>query len=117
MSIQQLVPLILLFPLIGGIINGIAGKKLPKVLVGSLATIASTLSFVTALVVFFQLNEPVKIHLFRMIDLADLRLSASLLADNLSLWMVLIITGIGSLIHLFSMGYMKHDAGYSKFFT
>jgi NADH-quinone oxidoreductase subunit L len=117
MSVQQLVPLILLFPLIGGIINGIFGKKLPKALVGSLATLASTLSFATALMVFFQLNEPVKIHLFRMIDLEDLRLSASLLADNLSLWMVLIITGIGSLIHLFSMGYMKHDAGYSKFFT
>lgn len=117
MSIQQLVPLILLFPLLGGIINGIIGKNLPKTVSGSIATLASFLAFGTAILAFFKLEEPVTIHLFSVISLDDLSLHARFLADNLSLWMVLIITGIGSLIHLFSMGYMKHDEGYYKFFT
>lgn len=117
MSVAQLVPLILLFPLIGGMINGIFGKKLPKVLVGSIATLMTALSFFIALNVFFQLDAAVQIKLFTMISLENLHLDASLLADNLSIWMTLIITGVGALIHLFSMGYMKHDAGYYKFFT
>lgn len=117
MSVSQLLPLILLFPLIGGFINGTIGKKLPKAVAGSLATIMTALSFIVALNVFFQLNEAVEVKLFTIISLQDLQLDARLLADNLSLWMTLIITGIGSLIHLFSMGYMKHDEGYYKFFT
>lgn len=120
MTVQQLLPLILLFPLLGGLINGTIGKNLPKTVVGSIATLAALLSFATGLMVFLQvghLEKGVEVNLFTMISTESLQLNARLLADNLSLWMVLIITGIGSLIHLFSMGYMKHDEGYWKFFT
>jgi NADH-quinone oxidoreductase subunit L len=117
MSIQQLIPLIIALPLIGGFINGVLGKKLPKVLVGSIATLAVLTSFFLAVTVFFQLDEAVKINLFTVLKLEDFTLNARLLVDNLSIWMVLIITGVGSLIHLFSMGYMSHDEGYYKFFT
>ncbi len=117
MSIQQLIPLIIALPLIGGFINGVLGKKLPKVLVGSIATLAVLTSFFLAVTVFFQLDEAVKINLFTILKLEDFTLNARLLVDNLSIWMVLIITGVGSLIHLFSMGYMSHDEGYYKFFT
>jgi NADH-quinone oxidoreductase subunit L len=117
MSIEQLIPIIIALPLIAGAINGIYGKNLPKILVGSLATIAVFTSFFLALMVFFQLHEPVKINLFTMLKLENFALNARLLVDNLSIWMVLIITGIGALIHLFSMGYMSHDEGYYKFFT
>lgn len=117
MSISQLLPLILLLPLIGGAINGIFGKHLPKVLVGTIATLATSLSFVFALMIFFQIDEAVKVNLFTIISLESFQLNASLLADNLSIWMTLIVTGVGALIHLFSMGYMKTDEGYYKFFT
>ena len=117
MTIQQLIPLIIALPLIGGFINGVLGKKLPKVLVGSIATLAVFTSFFLAVTVFFQLDEAVKINLFTILKLEDFTLNARLLVDNLSIWMVLIITGVGSLIHLFSMGYMSHDEGYYKFFT
>lgn len=117
MSIQQLLPLLLLFPLIGAIINGTIGKNLPKLVVGSIATAMTAISFFIALTIFGQLNEPVKSVLFTMINIDSLQLDAALYADNLSLWMTMIITGIGSLIHLFSMGYMSHDKGYYKFFT
>ena len=117
MTIQQLIPLIIALPLIGGFINGVLGKKLPKVLVGSIASLAVFTSFFLAVTVFFQLDEAVKINLFTILKLEDFTLNARLLVDNLSIWMVLIITGVGSLIHLFSMGYMSHDEGYYKFFT
>lgn len=117
MSIEQLVPLIIALPLIGGFINGVLGKKLPKVLVGSIATLAVFSSFFLAVNVFMQMDGAVKINLFTILKLEDFSLNARLLVDNLSIWMVLIITGVGSLIHLFSMGYMSHDEGYYKFFT
>jgi NADH-quinone oxidoreductase subunit L len=117
MSVSQLLPLIILLPLIGAFINGIIGKKLSKVVVGSIATGVMMVSFALALMVFGQLHESVKVNLFTMLDTDSFSLHASLLADNLSVWMTLIVTGVGTLIHLFSMGYMKHDAGYYKFFV
>lgn len=118
MAIAQLLPLVLLFPLIGGIINGIFGKKLPKAIVGGIATIATALSFVLSVMIYNELGEEgVKATLFTMINMYDIRLDVSLLADNLSIWMAMIVTGVGALIHLFSMGYMSHDKGYYKFFT
>ena len=117
MSVEQLLPLVLLLPLIGGFINGVFGNKLPKTIIGSIATLLVASSFFLALSIFFQLDKAVEVKLFTIISLPDMTLNAKLLADNLSIWMTLIITGIGSLIHLFSMGYMSHDPGYRKFFT
>ena len=68
MTIQQLIPLIIALPLIGGFINGVLGKKLPKVLVGSIATLAVFTSFFLAVTVFFQLDEAVKINLFTILN-------------------------------------------------
>ncbi len=117
MSVEQLIPIIIAIPLLVGAINGIYGKNLSKNIVGSLATLAVFSSFFLALFVFFNLDEAVKINLFTVMKLESFSLNASLLVDNLSIWMVLIITGVGALIHLFSMGYMSHDEGYYKFFT
>lgn len=118
MTVEQLLPLLLLFPLIGGIINGIIGKKIPKTIAGSIASIATLLSFIVAVMIYNQLgSEAVKVNLFTMINLGEIHLNASFLADNLSIWMTMIVTGVGALIHLFSMGYMSHDKGYYKFFT
>jgi len=111
MSIAQLIPLIIAIPLIGGFINGVFGKKLPKVIVGSIATISVFTSFFLALSVFFQLEDAQTIHLFTILNLEDIQLNARLMVDNLSIWMTLIITGVGALIHLFSMGYMSKDEG------
>src|SRR3989338_6699143 len=116
MSVAQLVPLIILLPLIGALINGTVGKNLPKAVVGAIATGVMALSFGLALMVFSQLDKAVEIDLFTMLKTETFSLHARLLADNLSVWMTLIVTGVGTLIHLFSMGYMKHDAGYYKFF-
>ena len=117
MSVAQLVPLIILLPLVGAFINGLFGKNMPKVLVGTIATGVMAISFGLALTVFFNLHDAVQVNLFTMLSMEDFSLHARLLVDNLSIWMTLIVTGVGTLIHLFSMGYMKHDAGYYKFFV
>lgn len=117
MKIEQLISLVILLPLIGGFINGTIGSKLPKKIVGSLATTIMFIAFALALNVFAQLHHKVTVNWFTILRFDEFSLNASLLVDNLSIWMTLIVTGVGSLIHLFSMGYMSHDEGYYKFFT
>lgn len=117
MAIETLILTILALPLVGALINGTIGKSLPKVVVGSLATIVMFGAFALALMSFFSLHEAKTVHLYSFLNFDDFKLNFSLQIDALSIWMTLIITGVGSLIHLFSMGYMSHDKGYYKFFT
>lgn len=118
MAVYQLLPLLLLFPLIGALINGTIGKNLSEKTVGSIATIMTAIPFVIALMIFFQLgDEPVKSVLFPILRLDSLHIDAALYADNLSIWMTMVVTGVGALIHLYSIGYMHGDKGFYKFFT
>ena len=117
MSIDQLIIFILALPLAGALINGTIGRDLPKVVVGAIATSVMFIAFAFALIVFSSVHEQKLVHLFTMLSLGDFELNARLQLDSLSIWMTLIVTGVGSLIHLFSMGYMKDDEGYYKFFT
>jgi NADH-quinone oxidoreductase subunit L len=117
MSVDKLILAILALPLFGALINGTIGKKLPKMIVGSIATTVMFVAFVLAMIVFNSNHHQTIINLFSVIKLEDFTLNARLQVDSLSIWMTLIVTGVGSLIHLFSMGYMSHDKGYYKFFT
>lgn len=111
--------LIPFIPLIGFLINGIGFRHIPKGLVGLTGSVASILSFGLSLYLFNAFlaggNQSFTVYLFDWITVGDLRISFSFLIDQLSLLMLLIITGVGSLIHIYSIGYMKHDAGYGKF--
>ena len=108
MTVSQLLPLIIALPLLGAFINGIIGKKLSKAVVGSIATGVMVMAFAFALMAYFQVQhtDGIKVTLFEMLRTSTFHLDAALFADNLSMWMTLIVTGIGTLIHLFSMGYM-----------
>ena len=117
MSVDQLILMILALPLLGALINGTLGKNMSKQLVGSIATVVMFVSFALALMVFKSNHTTQLIQLFDVIKLGDSTTHARLQVDSLSIWMTLIVTGVGSLIHLFSMGYMSHDKGYYKFFT
>jgi len=119
MSASQLLPIIIGLPLLGAFINGTIGKNLSKTFVGAIATTVMAGSFALALTLFFQVQhtEGSVVNLFTMLKTDGFQLNVSFLADNLSLWMTLIVTGVGTLIHLFSMGYMKHDEGFYKFFV
>ncbi|MBQ0152009.1 MAG: NADH-quinone oxidoreductase subunit L, partial [Chryseobacterium sp.] len=111
---------IVLLPLLGFLINGLFGKNLPKIVVGSLATLAVFGSFCIAVSIFMNMNsesEPVLIKAFEWFRVNGIQINFGFQIDQLSLLMVMVITGIGSLIHLYSIGYMSHDKGFYKFFT
>jgi len=117
MAVDKLILILLALPLLGALVNGTIGKKLPNLLVGGIATGVMLLSFVCALLVFNQTNDTKIIQLFTLLSLDDFVINASLQVDALSIWMTLIVTGVGTLIHVFSIGYMSHDKGFYKFFT
>lgn len=117
MAVDKLILILLALPLLGALVNGTIGKKLPNLLVSVIATGVMLLSFVCALLVFNQTNDTKIIQLFTLLSLDDFAINASLQVDALSIWMTLIVTGVGTLIHVFSIGYMSHDKGFYKFFT
>ncbi len=111
--------LIPVFPLLGFVINGLGRNLLPKFVIGALATLAVAVPFAISLGIFFEFTGPdaIIIPIFDWIKVGTLNIPFSFQIDQLSILMLLIITGIGSLIHLYSMGYMSHDAGFGKFFA
>lgn len=117
----QLAWLIPVLPLIGFLINALWGKKLSKSVSGIIGTAAVAASFVIAVSIFAtSLGEtfvPVKVKLFDWIAAGSLQIPFELLIDQFSLMMLLIVTGIGSLIHIYSIGYMHGDDGFQRFFS
>ena len=113
--------LILLPPFIGFITNGLGFKKINKPGVSIIGTLAVLISFITTLVLFYYFknmgNATLAVNLFNWIKVGDLDIGFSLYIDQLTLLMLLIITGVGSLIHIYSIGYMKNDEGFGKFFS
>lgn len=117
----QLAALIPLFPLLGFLINGFFGKKMSKGLSGTIASLSVLASFIVSVLVFMELQhaaeKSVAVNLFSWISSGTLSIPFEFLIDPLSALFLLIITGIGFLIHLYSIGYMHDDEGFSRFFT
>ena len=119
----NLTPLILLLPLVGFVVLGLFGRQMPK---GAVALIACGLvlaSFVAAVVDFFALlGQPVSQRvgdatIWTWVTSGSLTIKFGLLSDPLSAIMLLIVTGVGFLIHVYSVGYMADDASYWRFFS
>ncbi len=111
--------LVPLLPLIGFLINGLLGKFLPKSITGWIATIAVLISFICSAYLFngLQADQKLNIDLFNWIAFGNFQISFGFLIDPLTITMLLVITGIGFLIHLYSIGYMHDDEGFTRFFT
>ena len=114
--------LIILLPLIGFAVQVVAGRRLGDPLAGVVATVFIVGSFVVGVGMYIDLltiHEPVRTFtqdLWTWIPVDGLQVKAGLLVDPLSMTMVLFVTGVSSLIHLYSIGYMKGDPDYPKFF-
>jgi NADH-quinone oxidoreductase subunit L len=118
----QYVYLIPLFPLIGFLINGIFWNKMPKSLAGIIGSGAILASFAVSLGIFFEVKSPgfhgpQVVKLFDFIQSGNLNIPFAFQVDALSSLFLLIITGIGFLIHVYSTSYMHHDAGMVKYFA
>jgi len=115
--------LIPLIPLAGAAVNGLAGKRLPKSAISLVACGAAAISFVFASISFFQLLQlaPEQRHVLRVyftwIASGDFVARAEFLLDPLSAVMILIVTGVGFVIHVYSIGYMHAEDGYYRFFS
>jgi NADH-quinone oxidoreductase subunit L len=114
--------LLLLFPLLGVIVNGLFGRRLGRrgvSLVGPGVVLIAFALAVIPLLGLLQSPGEFESHsrLFTWIAVGKFQVEASLLLDPLSLVMVLVVTGVGFLIHVYSTGYMAEDARFARFFT
>ena len=111
--------LIPVFPLIGFLINGLLGRRLSKPIVNLVAVGSVAASFAYVLLVIsriYPINGPLIEHDFTWIQSGTLNIGFDLFVDRLTALMLLIVTGVGLLIHTYSIGYMSHEEGYSRFF-
>ncbi len=118
----QYIWLVPFLPFIGFLIAGLGRNLLPKTIAGWIPTLAVLGSFVISLFIFFEVqhapnNYPFVWEGYDFISLKKLHIGFSFLVDSLSSVFLLIITGIGFLIHVYSIGYMSHDTGFAKFFA
>jgi len=122
--VVELVWLIPALPLIGFVLLLVAGNLLGEPRAGWIATIAAGASFLVTLTVFVGLlgrdshsgERSYELVLFEWLPAGSLQVDAGFLVDPLSVTMALFVTGVGALIHLYSIGYMHGDPKYSKFF-
>lgn len=114
---------VLLFPLIGFVINGLFGNKLGNKTSGWIASAMVGLSFIWGIVLFFKYQgaglhgTAVEQTLFSWIAAGNFNVNVAYQIDPLSLVMLLVVTGVGFLIHVYSNGYMKGDPGTPRYFT
>ncbi|REJ80982.1 MAG: NADH-quinone oxidoreductase subunit L [Bacteroidetes bacterium] len=110
--------LIPLLPLLGFLFIGLLQKKLEGTSAGWIGSLTVLASFVLSLLLFFlHSGSSDEYTLFEWINLGVLSIPFSLMIDQLSLIMMLIVTGVGFLIHVYSIGYMKGDDGFARFFS
>ncbi len=114
---------IVLVPLLGAALNGLLNRRLPRQAAGLLACAAVGVSFVMSVVVFLRLTTMpaearfVSDTVATWMSLGSFRVDLAFAMDPLSGVMALVVTGVGFLIHIYSLGYMAHDAGFQRFFT
>ncbi|NUM42155.1 MAG: hypothetical protein HUU45_11065, partial [Leptospiraceae bacterium] len=115
----ELFPLVILLPLIGFLINGLLYKRIPNFLAAIIGTSAVAIPFFITLGALFdyqpmQRNTPYMFTILHWIQAGSLQADFAYQVDQLSLYMTLIITGIGSLIHVYSSGYMHGEKGFNR---
>src|SRR5215831_2865491 len=117
MGAFDLLWLIPVLPLIGAAINGIVGKRLPKAVISIIAAGTVGVSFLISLRAFLAMLStpeqqlPILRDYFTWIQAGRFQAQAGFMLDHLSGLMILIVTGVGFLIHVYSIGYMAHEDG------
>jgi NADH-quinone oxidoreductase subunit L len=108
-------------PLLGFLINGLLGKPLGKGFVTLVGPGVVGLSFLLSIVAFRDMlgapGRSLSQHLFTWIEVGSFSIPATLVVDRLSGLYLLIVTGVGFLIHVYSVGYMREEEGYYRFFA
>lgn len=114
------VPLILLFPLLGLLVNLAFSKKLSERWVGMVASGAAALALAVAaatLAALFRFPEGGQVLLWQWLKIGVLEIPIALKVDALATVMILVVTGVGTLIHVYAIGYMHGDPRFARFFV
>src|SRR5215472_10991076 len=110
-----------LLPLLGSAINGLLGSKWSKTLVNTVALGSTGLSFACALEAVREFlaggSQVFRKEFFDWLVAGNFRAGFDLQLDELTVVMLLVVTGVGFLIHIYSTGYMAHEEGYYRFFS
>jgi NADH-quinone oxidoreductase subunit L len=112
--------LIPIFPLAGFLFNGILGRRLSKtgINIVAIGSVLLSLAWVfKTLMGLGTLNSTYTEHYFTWIQSGNFQVNADFAIDRLTAVMLLVVTGVGSLIHIYSIGYMAHEEGYYRFFA
>jgi NADH-quinone oxidoreductase subunit L len=104
-------------PFLGFLLNGLLNRKLSGTVAGAIGTLAVLGSFLLSVFLFVNFKYQYTVNLFDWISVGSLQIPFSYQIDQLSLLMLLLITGVGTLIHIYSIGYMHHDENVGKFFS
>ncbi len=109
-------------PLAGAVINAIFSRKMPRWLVSVIGVGSVGLSFLVALLEFFTVlgageHGVFNVQIYSWIPVGSFKVDIAFLLDPLSALMLLVVTGVGFLIHIYSIGYMAEDESYGRFFT
>ncbi len=116
-------PLIPLVPFVGFLLNGLLGPRLPKAVVSTIALVAPLISFVIVLhAALLAWTGSIALPVIEQgapawISVGSLHVDFGSVLDQLSLVMLLVVTGVGFLIHVYSVGYMNEEDGYWRFFA
>ncbi|WP_212002246.1 NADH-quinone oxidoreductase subunit L [Chitinophaga sp. HK235] len=119
----NLVWLVPFLPLLGFLVNGLGRRFLSKSLVGFIGSGSVLVSFVVSLLIFFEVKAPgfqaQVVHLFNFISVGSLHIPFAFQVDQLSALFLLIITGVGTLIHIYSTSYMHDESneGFARYFA
>jgi NADH-quinone oxidoreductase subunit L len=112
--------LIPIFPLLGFLANGLFGRRIPKALINTIAVGSVLLSFAWVVKTLLALS-PIETnyieHYFTWIQSGTLNIGVDFAVDRLTAIMLMVVTGVGTLIHIYAVGYMDHEGGYYRFFA
>ena len=120
MNLLWLIPVM---PLLGATINGVFGKRLSRGVIGAIASGSVAVSFAISLSAFLQMlsmpeeSLPVIRNYFTWIQAGSFQAVCGFMLDHLSGLMILIVTGVGFLIHVYSTAYMHDDPGFYRYFA
>ncbi|SHL19150.1 NADH-quinone oxidoreductase subunit L [Hymenobacter psychrotolerans] len=109
--------LIPLLPFLGFLINGLLNRKLSGTVAGAIGSLMVLGSFAISVFLFLNFQYQYTVTLFDWISVGSMHIPFSYQIDQLSLIMLLLVTGVGFLIHVYSIGYMHHDENVGKFFS
>ncbi|HSA23591.1 MAG TPA: NADH-quinone oxidoreductase subunit L, partial [Myxococcota bacterium] len=114
----NLLYLLLLLPLVGGLVNALVGMRLSRRLSGGLAVAAVGAAAALCLWLYWLADgQGTRVSLLAWLESADLRVGFGLLFDRLSAPMALMVTAVSTLIHLYALGYMRAEADHARFFA